>query len=190
MYCYNCGKQIPEHSTHCPLCGNKIAILQAIPATVINDPESKKTSTGLRTRRDLVTNQNNIDKGWWLTTPGVLTIIALLAAVAGLIVMLYPGVKHVQPSAPNEGWVIVLSGNIDLDNAKSVVKKAASLDYQALIYQRERLYRPVIGPFRTKDNAMSILEKIRINIEPDAYVEELKTWCPNSRVNGDIYSCQ
>lgn len=85
-------------------------------------------------------------------------------------------------------WVVILSGNVVLANAKDLVQKLEA--YHPTIYFRQGLYRTTVGPYITRDVAISARDYFRSEIASDAYIENMGTWCSSPQPSAGMYVCE
>ena len=91
-----------------------------------------------------------------------------------------------------KSWAIIFSANNDLDAAKWEINRAAKIGVDnATVYYRNEKYRSIVILF-TRTEADQVLEKIKSEISPSAYLVDMNKWCPVSEVNGsgEFYECK
>lgn len=86
-------------------------------------------------------------------------------------------------------WIVVYGGHRALDAAKEHLEPAIKEYSSANIYLRNRSFRTVIGPFPTQTDAERANISIRAKYRDDAYVVNLKRWCPNPDEKTDHIEC-
>lgn len=93
---------------------------------------------------------------------------------------------------PNEEWLIIAGGVANLDEAKQQITKIKNLNLNlnGIIYKKENMYRVVIGPFLARNSAQSSLVSVKNNINNDAYVVRLNSWCTNSQAMAGFIECK
>ena len=101
-----------------------------------------------------------------------------------------PALKQAQTLADEtDEWIIVSGGDTTLDAAQWEVNRAVKNGYSATLYLRNNSYRTTIGPFPTQADAQRANISVRATLSSDAYVVNLKTWCPAQEKKNGYTSC-
>ena len=81
-------------------------------------------------------------------------------------------------------WGIVAGADKTLDAAQYEVGRAHKQGYSDVkIYLRDNVYRTVIGPFGTQDEARIDLIEVKQAINKSAYVVNMNSWCSSAKSN-------
>ncbi len=101
-----------------------------------------------------------------------------------------PAIKQAQNLADEtDQWIIVSGGDNKLDQAQGESSRAVKNGYSSTIYLKENSYRTTIGPFPTQTDAQRANISVRATLRSDAYVVNLKTWCPQNTAQNGYLDC-
>ena len=89
-----------------------------------------------------------------------------------------------------EDWIIVSGADKELSAAKDEEDRVKKLGLEALIYKKGNMFRTVIGPFSTKDEALSNLGTVKSKLNKTAYLMRLNLWCNNATQEDGYLICK
>jgi len=89
----------------------------------------------------------------------------------------------------SDKWIITVGGDKDPNDAKGEMERARRAGYSPTLYLKDGWYRTTIGPFPTQADADRTNIAVRATLRNDAYVVNLKSWCPGSSTKGDHVEC-
>ena len=86
-------------------------------------------------------------------------------------------------------WIIAVGGDKDSNDAKAEIERAKRAGYSPTLYLKDGWFRTTIGPFPTQTDAERANIAVRATLRNDAYVVNLKSWCPVQSPKGDYVEC-
>lgn len=89
----------------------------------------------------------------------------------------------------SDAWIIVVGGDKKIDDATQKTERAKRAGYSSVLYLRNALYRTTVGPFPTQADAERTNIAVRATLQNDAYVVNVKSWCPKQAVKDNYVEC-
>lgn len=170
MFCPHCREELREHSTNCPSCGKKVAIIQA--------QRLKRFHLTLKEIAGLI-----------------VAITGLIVALLGMSEKLWK--KHPPPVGT---WLVKLSASTTFNPKNKLAEEARNHEYHLVVYFKDGWYVQTISTtYPTKEEASRVCGEVNrvlpsLSREQDsnkkAYPENRDTWCPKFREDGPFRSCE
>ncbi len=108
-----------------------------------------------------------------------------------------PEVTVTLPALPTEvppietiNWVIVTGSYELLQEALADSVRFQQAGYEITLFLRDDVFRGAIVGYETISDARDPLEEVRLTLEADAYLRDLRVWCPERVLQSGYLACE
>lgn len=96
----------------------------------------------------------------------------------------------VVPSIETINWVIVTGSYELLQEALADSVRFENAGYDVSLFLRDGFFRGAIVGYATIGDAREPLEEVRLTLEADAYLRDLRVWCPEPTQQSGYLACE
>lgn len=87
------------------------------------------------------------------------------------------------------GYLIVAGGDKNLDDAKTKLKKAKTINNNVALFKKGNMYRTVFTGLTSKVSAQNLLPQVQSGLNPGAYIVKQSNWCASYQTTPDCLIC-